>query len=85
RELWRLETGAARVSRPVVADGRVLLVAGDGRLLGVDAVRGVPVGQSGPRMAAGIVPALAPPMVSGGRVYGGAPDGAVFAVDPAGW
>lgn len=85
RELWRLETGAARVSPPVVAAGRVLLMAGDGRVLGVDAARGVPVGQSGPRMAAGIVPSLAPPVVSGGRVYGGAPDGAVFAVDPAGW
>ncbi|MDT9680886.1 serine/threonine-protein kinase [Streptomyces sp. TRM76323] len=85
RELWRLETGAARVSRPVAADGRVFLMAGDGRLLGVDAGRGVLVGQSGPRMAAGVVPLLAAPVVSGGKVYGGAPDGAVFAVDPAGW
>ncbi|MFJ9799363.1 PQQ-binding-like beta-propeller repeat protein [Streptomyces sp. NPDC101145] len=85
RELWRLETGAARVSRPAVAQGRVFLMAGDGRLLGVDAGRGVLVGQSGPRMAGGLVPLLAAPVVAGGKVYGGAPDGVVFGVDPAGW
>ncbi|MEU3451310.1 serine/threonine-protein kinase [Streptomyces thermolilacinus] len=85
RELWRLETGAARVSRPVVAEGRVFLMAGDGRLLGVDAGRGVLVGQSGPRMAGGMVTLLAAPVVVGGKVYGGAPDGVVFGVDPAGW
>ncbi|GGQ29105.1 protein kinase domain-containing protein [Streptomyces roseolilacinus] len=85
RELWRLETGAARVSRPVAADGRVFLMAGDGRLLGADAARGTLVGQSGPRMAAGIVPLLAAPVTAGGKVYGGAPDGVVFGVDPAGW
>ncbi|MFE1577826.1 serine/threonine-protein kinase [Streptomyces fradiae] len=85
RELWRLETGAARVSRPVVAGGRVFLMAGDGRLLGVHAERGVLVGQSGPRMGGGVVPLLAAPVVAGGKVYGGAPDGTVFGVDPAGW
>ncbi|KAF0647846.1 hypothetical protein K701_21700 [Streptomyces fradiae ATCC 10745 = DSM 40063] len=85
RELWRLETGAARVSRPVVAGGRVFLMAGDGRLLGVDAERGVLAGQSGPRMAGGVVPLLAAPVAAGGKVYGGAPDGTVFGVDPAGW
>ncbi|WP_228983824.1 PQQ-binding-like beta-propeller repeat protein [Streptomyces sp. DH12] len=88
REQWRLETGAARVSRPVVADGRVLLMAGDGRLLAVDAGRRAVVGQTAPRMAGGgraFVPLLPAPVVVDGKVVAGAPDGAVFAVDPAGW
>ncbi|MFJ3161960.1 protein kinase domain-containing protein [Streptomyces kanasensis] len=88
RERWRLGTEAARVSRPVVADGRVLLMAGDGRLLAVDAARGVLVGQTAPRMAGGgrtFVPLLPAPVVVDGKVFAGAPDGVVFAVDPAGW
>ncbi|GAA4906666.1 PQQ-binding-like beta-propeller repeat protein [Streptomyces coeruleoprunus] len=87
-ERWRLETGAARVSRPVVSEGRVFLTAGDGRLLVVDAGRGVLVGQTDPRMAGGrhtFAPLLPAPVVAGGRVYAAAPDGSVFGVDAGGW
>ncbi len=59
RERWRLETGAARVSRPVVARSGghsfVLLSASDGRLLAVDGAQAVMAGQSPPRRAAGDV------------------------------
>uniref|UniRef100_UPI00158699E6 outer membrane protein assembly factor BamB family protein n=1 Tax=Streptomyces sp. TRM64462 TaxID=2741726 RepID=UPI00158699E6 len=92
-ERWRLETGAARVSRPVVApNGHVVLSAGDGRLLAVDATRGVLAGQTPPRMAAGgrggLAPLLPAPVVTDGKVFASAPDGSVFAVeadDPARW
>ncbi|WP_412077610.1 protein kinase domain-containing protein [Streptomyces xanthophaeus] len=91
REAWRLETAVASASRPVVADGRLYLMAADGRLLAVDAAAGRMVGQTDPRMGTGqgtynaTVPA---PVAGGGRVFGTAPDGSVFAVDaadPAGW
>ncbi|RKT05298.1 outer membrane protein assembly factor BamB [Streptomyces sp. 3211.6] len=91
RELWRLETGAASGSRPVAADGRVYLMAGDGRLLAVDASAGRLVGQTKPRMPAaqGTFSATLPaPVVADGRIYASAPDGTVFALDagsPAGW
>ncbi|MEU8435344.1 serine/threonine-protein kinase [Streptomyces sp. NPDC029216] len=91
REQWRLETGAANASRPVAADGRVYLSAGDGRLLAVDAAAGRLLGQTKPRMAAaqGTFSATLPaPVVAEGRVYSSAPDGTVFALDarnPAGW
>ncbi|WP_371654024.1 MULTISPECIES: protein kinase domain-containing protein [unclassified Streptomyces] len=83
-QLWRLETGAARASRPVAGGGRVYVTASDGRLLAVDAGRGVLVGQTGPRMASGrdtFAASLGAPVLSGGRVFGSAPDGAVFGVD----
>ncbi|MFG3499168.1 PQQ-binding-like beta-propeller repeat protein [Streptomyces sp. NPDC047928] len=88
---WRLETAVSRVSRPVVADGRVYLMAADGRLLAVDAGRGVVVGQTEARMAGGrytFAPLLPEPVVADGKVFGAAPDGTVFAVeaaDPADW
>ncbi|MET9697200.1 serine/threonine-protein kinase [Streptomyces sp. NPDC006529] len=88
REVWRLETAASQGSRPVVADGRVHLMAADGRLLAVDAVRGRLVGQTAPRMATGahtFVPVRPAPVVAGGRVFGCAPDGSVFATDPGPW
>ncbi len=88
RERWRLETGAARVSRPVVARSGghsfVLLSASDGRLLAVDGAQAVMAGQSPPRRAAGgrsYVPTLPAPVVAGGRAFASAPDGTVFAVD----
>ncbi|WP_369377275.1 PQQ-binding-like beta-propeller repeat protein [Streptomyces sp. cg36] len=80
---WRLETGAARASRPVSGGGRVYVTAADGRLLAVDAARGVLLGQTAPRMASGrdtFTPSLAAPVLAGGVVYGSAPDGAVFGV-----
>ncbi|MEW1633117.1 PQQ-binding-like beta-propeller repeat protein [Streptomyces sp. NPDC093801] len=90
-ERWQLETGMASASRPVFADGRVYLSAGDGRLLAVDAGAGRLVGQTKPRMAAaqGTFSATLPaPVVADGRVYASAPDGTVFALDarnPAAW
>ncbi|MEU1078588.1 serine/threonine-protein kinase [Streptomyces sp. NPDC005878] len=67
-QVWRLETGAARASRPVVGGGRVYVTASDGRLLAVDAGRGVLVGQTGPRMASGrdtFAASLPAPVVGG--------------------
>jgi outer membrane protein assembly factor BamB len=90
-QVWRLETEVARSSRPVVADGRVLLAAGDGRLFAVDAARGALLGQTRPRTEGGRYPftaSLPAPVVLGPRVIAGVPDGSVFAVDatePADW
>lgn len=67
------------------------MTAGDGRLLAVDATRGVLLGQSKPRMDDGryTFPSVLPtPVVTDGRVVAGAPDGSVFALDardPAQW
>ncbi|MDQ0811971.1 outer membrane protein assembly factor BamB [Streptomyces sp. B3I7] len=91
RQKWRSETSVSLASAPVVAGGRLYFMAADGRLLAVDAERGVVLGQTGVRMggARGALPgALAVPVVSGGRVVGAAPDGVVFGVgvrDPSGW
>ncbi|UUU41407.1 serine/threonine-protein kinase [Streptomyces sp. NBC_00162] len=91
KEAWRLETAVAAASRPVVDNGRLYLMAADGRLIAVDARAGRLVAQTDPRMGTGqgtytaTVPA---PVVADGRVFGSAPDGSVFAVDaanPAGW
>ncbi|MFF0478052.1 PQQ-binding-like beta-propeller repeat protein [Streptomyces sp. NPDC004284] len=83
--LWELETSASTVSVPVVGPGeRLYFSASDGRLLAVDTARGALLGQTGPRLRDGrlgyatTVPA---PVVAGGRVFGTAPDGSVFAVD----
>ncbi|MEU7023180.1 serine/threonine-protein kinase [Streptomyces sp. NPDC046203] len=90
-QLWRLETEVARSSRPVVADGRVLLTTGDGRLLAVDAARGELLGQTRPRTSGGRYPftaSLPAPVVLGPRAIAGVPDGSVFAVDatdPESW
>ncbi|MFJ6937312.1 PQQ-binding-like beta-propeller repeat protein [Streptomyces sp. NPDC101132] len=90
-ELWRYESLASRVSRATAAGDRVYLSAADGRLIALDARRGTPVGQTGPRLGKGanpLKPTLAAPAVTGDRVVGTAPDGSVFAVpaaDPAGW
>ncbi|MFI8218110.1 serine/threonine-protein kinase [Streptomyces sp. NPDC085932] len=90
-ELWRLETGVVRGSRPVADDRHVYVTAPDGRLLGVDARRGKLLGETPPRLGtrSDRVPAALPePVVVGDRVYGSAPDGTVFAVSgraPAGW
>ncbi|MEU9983357.1 PQQ-binding-like beta-propeller repeat protein [Streptomyces sp. NPDC050856] len=92
RELWRLETAAGRVSRPVAAGGdRLYFSAADGRLLAVDTRRGALLGQTAPRLRGGrlgYAASLPAPVVAGGRVFASAPDGSVFAVDardPARW
>jgi outer membrane protein assembly factor BamB len=69
----------------------VYVTTSDGRLLAVDARRGKLVGQTSPRLGARSdrVPAVLPaPVLVDGRVYAGAPDGTVFAVDgrdPSAW
>ncbi|MFJ2672609.1 serine/threonine-protein kinase [Streptomyces sp. NPDC087525] len=81
---WRLETSVTRASRPTVTGDRVYLSAGDGRLLAVDAGRGVLLGQTKPRMDDGprtLVPTLPAPVTEPGAVFATAPDGSVFAVD----
>ncbi|MFG2148152.1 PQQ-binding-like beta-propeller repeat protein [Streptomyces sp. NPDC048696] len=80
---WRLETGAARASRPVAGGGRVYVTGADGRLLAVDSARGVLVGQTNPRMPGGpntFTPSLPSPVPAGPVVYASAPDGSVFGV-----
>ncbi|MFH8657117.1 serine/threonine-protein kinase [Streptomyces afghaniensis] len=91
RQRWSLETGVVRGSTPVADDRYVYVTAPDGRLLAVDARRGKLVGQTSPRLGerSDRVPAALPePVLVGDRVYAGAPDGSVFAVngrDPSGW
>ncbi|GGX11668.1 serine/threonine-protein kinase [Streptomyces lomondensis] len=91
KQLWSLETGVVRGSTPVAGERYVYVTAPDGRLLAVDARRGKLAGQTPPRLGdrSDRVPAALPePVLVGDRVYAGAPDGAVFAVDgsdPAGW
>jgi outer membrane protein assembly factor BamB len=90
-QLWHLETGTMRGSTPVAGDRHVYVTASDGRLLAVDARRGKLAGQTSARLGdrSDRIPAVLPePVVVGGRVYGSAPDGTVFAVngrDPAAW
>ncbi|MFD7289072.1 PQQ-binding-like beta-propeller repeat protein [Streptomyces sp. NPDC059863] len=81
---WRLETSVTRASGPTAAGNRVYLSAGDGRLLAVDAERGVLLGQTKPRMDDGphtLVATLPAPVTEPGAVFATAPDGSVFAVD----
>ncbi|WP_046509074.1 protein kinase domain-containing protein [Streptomyces odonnellii] len=88
---WRLETSVTRASRPTASGKWLFMSAGDGRLLAVDAGRGVLVGQTRPRMGEGrdtLSGALPTPVTVPGKVLASAPDGSVFAVDsrdPAGW
>ncbi|MFF2793169.1 PQQ-binding-like beta-propeller repeat protein [Streptomyces sp. NPDC058049] len=89
REEWRLETGVAVGSRPMIHEGRIHVAASDGRLLAVDGA-GRLLGQTKPRLGGepGYTSTLPAPVVGGGRVFTGAPDGSVFAVgagNPGGW
>ncbi|MEU6182052.1 serine/threonine-protein kinase [Streptomyces coeruleorubidus] len=91
RQRWSLETGVVRGSTPVADDRYVYVTVPDGRLLAVDARRGKLVGQTSVRLGerSDRVPAALPePVLVDDRVYAGAPDGTVFAVngrDPSGW
>ncbi|MER5442223.1 serine/threonine-protein kinase [Streptomyces sp. NPDC002790] len=83
KQVWRSETSVSRGSAPAVdaASDRVYVTAPDGRLLAVDRRTGRPVGQSEPRPAGRsdrVVAEIPAPVVSGGRVFGSAPDGTVF-------
>ncbi|MFF4763901.1 serine/threonine-protein kinase [Streptomyces sp. NPDC001292] len=88
---WRLETAVSRGSAPIADAGHVYFLAGDGRLLAVGARSGRIVGQTRPRLGAHtdrVAAELPVPVIVKGRVYAGAPDGTVFAVDghdPASW
>ncbi|MFJ8073983.1 PQQ-binding-like beta-propeller repeat protein [Streptomyces sp. NPDC096176] len=90
-QLWRLETSAARLSRPVAGTGAVYVSAADGRLLAVDATLGRLTGQTSPRMAddgSTLASTLPAPVHADGKVFASSPDGSVFAVDakdPARW
>ncbi|MFD6423940.1 serine/threonine-protein kinase [Streptomyces sp. NPDC060198] len=91
-ERWRLETGVALMSPPVLGEGdRLYFTAADGRLLAVDTRRGSLLGQTAPRLRDGKLGGTAfphAPVPVGRRVVGTAPDGSVFAVDgsdPAAW
>ncbi|WP_460068304.1 serine/threonine-protein kinase [Streptomyces sp. YKOK-I1] len=91
KRLWSLETGLFRGSRPAVGDGHVYVTGADGRLLGVDARSGKLLGQTRARLGKNsdrVAASLPAPLPVDGRVYAGAPDGSVFAVDgrdPSGW
>ncbi|WP_445526648.1 serine/threonine-protein kinase [Streptomyces cyslabdanicus] len=81
---WRLETAVSRGSAPIADADHVYLLAGDGRLLAVGARNGQIVGQTRPRLGTRsdrVVADLPTPVIVKGRVYVGAPDGTVFAVD----
>lgn len=82
---WELETDVARSSRPVVTAGdRLYFSAADGQLITVDTSDGTLIGRTKPRLLAGklaYMSSLPAPATAPGRVYAGAPDGSVFAVD----
>ncbi|MFF4144593.1 serine/threonine-protein kinase [Streptomyces sp. NPDC001698] len=88
---WRLETAVSRGSAPIADARHVYFLAGDGRLLAVGARTGRIVGQTRPRLGAHtdrVAAELPVPVIVKGRVYAGAPDGTVFAVDghdPSSW
>ncbi|MEU0172448.1 serine/threonine-protein kinase [Streptomyces massasporeus] len=91
KQTWSLETAVSRGSAPVT-DGRyVYFSAPDGRLVGVDALKGRLLGQTRPRLGTNadrIADAVPAPVLADARLYAGAPDGTVFSVragDPAAW
>ncbi|MGW5635470.1 protein kinase domain-containing protein [Streptomyces sp. NPDC003832] len=91
KRLWSLETSVSRGSAPVT-DGRyVYVTAADGRILAVDAEEGLLVGQTPPRLSAKadwVATEVPAPVLAGGRVFAGAPNGSVFAADtrdPSRW
>ncbi|MFH9553136.1 serine/threonine-protein kinase [Streptomyces sp. NPDC017435] len=91
KQVWSLQTAVSRGSRPAADGEHVYFSAADGRLLAVDADKGRLVGQTALRLGARsdeVVASLPAPEAVDGRVYAGAPDGTVFAVDgrdPADW
>lgn len=82
---WQLETDVARASRPVATAGdRLYFSAADGQLITVDTADGTLIGRTKPRLLSGrlaYMASLPAPATAPGRVYAGAPDGSVFAVD----
>ncbi|MFI1029929.1 serine/threonine-protein kinase [Streptomyces sp. NPDC020951] len=90
-QVWSLQTAVSRGSAPTADGSHIYFSAADGRLLAVDAAKGKLVGQTELRLGANsdeVVATLPAPEAVDGRVYAGAPDGTVFAVDgrdPADW
>ncbi|MER6421205.1 PQQ-binding-like beta-propeller repeat protein [Streptomyces sp. NPDC001137] len=91
KQLWTMETSVSRGSAPV-SDGRhVYVSAADGRLLAVDARKGILEGQTPARLGKKqdqVMSTTPAPVLADGHVYATAPDGTVFAVDardPAAW
>ncbi|MEU1188169.1 serine/threonine-protein kinase [Streptomyces sp. NPDC005859] len=91
KQMWSLQTSVSRGSAPAADGEHVYFSGADGRLLAVDAEKGKLVGQTALRLGANsdeVVATLPSPETVDGRVYAGAPDGTVFAVDgrdPADW
>ncbi|MFF4356224.1 serine/threonine-protein kinase [Streptomyces sp. NPDC001604] len=91
KQLWTIETSVSRGSAPV-SDGRhVYVSAADGRLLAVDARKGILEGQTPARLGRNqdqVMDTIPAPVLADGHVYATAPDGTVFAVDarkPSDW
>ncbi|MFI7401906.1 serine/threonine-protein kinase [Streptomyces sp. NPDC049541] len=91
KRVWTIETSVSRGSAPV-SDGRhVYVSAADGRLLAVDARKGVLEGQTPARLGRNqdqVMDTVPAPVLAHNHVYATAPDGTVFAVDarnPAAW
>ncbi|MEV6318520.1 PQQ-binding-like beta-propeller repeat protein [Streptomyces sp. NPDC051776] len=90
-ELWRMETSVSNASPIAETSDRLYFTAADGRLLAIDARRGVLAGATPARMNAenrGYAGAVPAPVVANGSITGAAPDGTLFAVDgdgPADW
>ncbi|MYT69785.1 MULTISPECIES: serine/threonine-protein kinase [unclassified Streptomyces] len=81
---WQRDTSVSRPSRPVAAGGSLYYTATDGRLIAASARTGAPLAQTRPRPAPRsdrLVAELPAPVVIGGKVYAGAPDGSVFGMD----
>ncbi|MFF4059054.1 serine/threonine-protein kinase [Streptomyces sp. NPDC001668] len=91
RHLWHLETSVSRGSVPVADGSHVFLTASDGRLLAVDARKGILTGQTRVRLgvdASDVIATLPRPVLAAHHIYATAPDGTVFALDarePSAW
>ncbi|TQE27479.1 serine/threonine-protein kinase [Streptomyces ipomoeae] len=86
RRNWTLKTERESPARPVVSDGRLYSLSGDGRITCVDAATGKMVWQSAARRDPNTGVALhtnqPEPVVLNGVVYAGSSTGSLFAVAP---
>ncbi|MGW1801593.1 outer membrane protein assembly factor BamB family protein [Streptomyces sp. NPDC001984] len=87
RRNWSVETKGESPARPVLADGRLYSLAGDGRIICVDPATGKTLWRSAARRdpnrnLAGPSDASPEPVDLNGVVYAGSSTGSVFAVAP---
>ncbi|GGZ88441.1 protein kinase domain-containing protein [Streptomyces bluensis] len=87
RRNWILETEAESPARPVLAGGRLYSLAGDGRIICVDATTGKTVWLSAARRdpntsIASLTNERPEPVVLNGVAYAGSSTGSIFAVAP---